>query len=52
MIRVTVWNEFLHERTEEKIKAGYPDGIHTVIAEGLSAHPDLIVRTAASGLFQ
>ena len=28
MIRVTVWNEFQHERTQEKVKEIYPDGIH------------------------
>ena len=25
MIRVTVWNEFQHERTQEKVKEIYPD---------------------------
>ena len=33
MIRVTVWNEFYHERTEDYIRAVYPEGIHGVIAE-------------------
>ena len=28
MIRVTVWNEFVHEREHEEIRAVYPDGIH------------------------
>ena len=32
MIRVTVWNEFQHERTQEKVKEIYPDGIHACIA--------------------
>ena len=32
MARVTVWNEFLHERQEGAAKAVYPDGIHAVIA--------------------
>ena len=32
MIRVTVWNENLHERTIPEIKAVYPDGIHGEIA--------------------
>jgi len=31
-IRVTVWNEYLHERTEANIAAIYPDGIHGCIA--------------------
>jgi trehalose utilization protein len=32
MARVTVWNEFLHEREDETARAIYPDGIHAVIA--------------------
>ena len=32
MARVTVWNEFLHERREDAAKAVYPDGMHAVIA--------------------
>ena len=35
MIRVTVWNEFLHERKDSDTKAVYPDGIHAVIASFL-----------------
>lgn len=46
MIRVTVWNEFQHERTQEKVKEIYPDGIHTCIAKFLGQEEDLSVRTA------
>jgi trehalose utilization protein len=35
--RVTVWNEGRHEKISEKVKAVYPDGIHTAIAQFLSA---------------
>ena len=35
MIRVLVWNEFRHEKTKEAVKAIYPDGMHTVIADFL-----------------
>ena len=35
-IRVTIWNEYLHERSDERVRAIYPDGIHGAIAEGLS----------------
>lgn len=45
-IRVTVWNEFRHEKTHPKVTAIYPEGIHTVIARYLSAQPNLEVRTA------
>lgn len=45
-IKVTVWNEFRHEKTEEKVKELYPNGMHAVIADFLSKNNDLIVRTA------
>lgn len=35
-IRVTVWNEFRHERELDEIRAIYPDGIHQVIANALA----------------
>lgn len=34
-MRVTVWNEFEHEKHNERVIKVYPNGIHTVIAEGL-----------------
>ena len=46
MIRVTVWNEFQHEKNDEKIRAVYPDGIHGAIAEFLGKEADFTVRTA------
>src|SRR5215217_4748805 len=45
-IRVTVWNEYRHEREDERYRSVYPDGIHGAIAEGLGASADLTVRTA------
>ena len=45
MLRVTVWNEFLHERTEENIRAVYPEGIHNCIKEFLQTD-EIEVRTA------
>ena len=33
--RITVWNEFRHERKNPKVTDIYPDGIHTAIADGL-----------------
>jgi trehalose utilization protein len=35
MIRVTIWNEFIHERTKPEVQAIYPRGIHVAIAEGI-----------------
>src|SRR5687767_9437881 len=34
-IRVTVWNEFVHERTSEVVGKIYPNGIHGAIADAL-----------------
>ena len=35
MTRVTVWNEYRQERSDEPVRAIYPNGIHAAIAEGL-----------------
>jgi trehalose utilization protein len=45
-IRVTVWNEGRHEKTNEKIKKIYPDGMHGAIARYLRGCGDFEVRTA------
>ena len=34
-LRVTIWNEFLHERTSDVVKRIYPAGMHAVWAEAL-----------------
>lgn len=46
-IRVTIWNEFRHEKTKEKVKAIYPDGLHAVIKSFLDKTGDMEVRLAA-----
>ena len=46
MIRVTVWNEFRHEKSSPKVAAIYPNGMHETIAEFLRKQPDFEVRTA------
>ena len=38
-IRVTVWNEFRHEKSNSTVGAIYPDGLHKTIADGIAA-PD------------
>ncbi|MBN2501618.1 MAG: ThuA domain-containing protein [Anaerolineales bacterium] len=45
-IKVTVWNEGRHEKEHEEVAKVYPNGIHTVIADGLKAHGFTNVRTA------
>ncbi len=45
-IRVTVWNEFRHEKTEPAIRENYPEGIHGCIKAFLDKYEDLEVRIA------
>lgn len=45
-IRVTVWNEFLHEKKDKEVADIYPDGIHGAIAEGLNAIDGITAGTA------
>ncbi len=45
-IRVTVWNEFRHEKEKDAVKSVYPDGMHEAIAAYLGQRPGLTVGTA------
>jgi trehalose utilization protein len=44
-IRVTVWNEFRHEKQDEAVRSVYPQGIHSAIAASLRDE-GFAVRTA------
>ncbi len=46
-IRVTIWNEFRHEKTNEEAKALYPNGLHACIKESLDKYGEFEVRLAA-----
>ena len=46
MTRVTVWNEFRHEKTNKQVAAIYPQGMHEAIAAHLRRSDDLRVTTA------
>lgn len=46
MIRVTVWNEGIHEKTSNEVAGVYPAGIHGCIKNFLSAAEDMTVQTA------
>ncbi len=35
-IRVTVWNEYRHETSDQHVAQLYPDGIHAAVADGIS----------------
>ena len=45
MIKVTVWNEYVHEKEMENVREIYPNGIHACIADFLKSD-DISVRTA------
>ena len=45
-VRVTVWNEFRHEKSDAHIREVYPEGIHRAIADYLEEQPGLTVQTA------
>ncbi len=45
-IRVTVWNEFRHEKKVDKIAKLYPKGMHGAIADYLNEQPGIQARTA------
>ncbi|MDE7273810.1 MAG: ThuA domain-containing protein [Lachnospiraceae bacterium] len=46
MIKVTVWNENLHEQRQEEVRRIYPRGIHGCIADFLKKDQNIFVRTA------
>ena len=45
-IRVTIWNEFVHERTNPVVAQIYPDGIHATLARALGLDAALCISTA------
>ena len=46
-IRVTVWNEYRHEKKDREIAAIYPKGIHGALADHLNKQAGIVARTAA-----
>ncbi len=46
MLRVTIWNEYRHEKLDPKIAEIYPNGIHGAIAAALGTQADFEIRTA------
>ncbi|MBS1371997.1 MAG: trehalose utilization protein ThuA [Lentisphaeria bacterium] len=45
-LRVTIWNEFRHEKNDEPVRKLYPLGMHRAIADGIAAD-DLEIRLAS-----
>src|SRR5438067_13645189 len=35
-LRLTIWNEYIHEREHDSVRAIYPNGIHAVLADALT----------------
>ncbi|MCL2059308.1 MAG: ThuA domain-containing protein [Oscillospiraceae bacterium] len=46
MIKVLVWCENIQNKTQEDVKAAYPEEMHNTIAEFLRADPNISVSTA------
>lgn len=46
-IRVTIWNEYRHEKTKPSVAALYPNGLHAKIAEFLGECDDIETTLAA-----
>jgi trehalose utilization protein len=44
-LRVTIWNEYRHERNNEEVAKIYPEGLHSTLANALR-EKDFDVRTA------
>ncbi len=46
-LKVTIWNEYLHELEHDVVARIYPHGIHGALRDAvLERHPDALVRTA------
>ena len=44
--KVTIWNEYLHEKENDTVKNLYPDGIHNAIAKGIEPLGNFSIKTA------
>ncbi|TJY41153.1 trehalose utilization protein ThuA [Cohnella pontilimi] len=44
-INVTIWNEYRHEKKNEKVSSVYPQGMHAAIAEGLNVNANVTIAT-------
>jgi len=51
-IQVTIWNEFVHERQHAEVQKIYPQGIHSVIAAGLTGQLGSMVKPHTATLDQ
>ncbi len=45
-IKLTIWNEYRHEKENPLVSAIYPDGIHAALARGIAPLIDVSITTA------
>lgn len=45
-VRVTIWNEFVHEKSSPEVIKHYPEGIHVTLARALQQQDGFTCRTA------
>lgn len=45
-IKLTIWNEFRHEKSNPAVQEVYPDGIHATLAASIAKDAEIAVRTA------
>jgi trehalose utilization protein len=46
LIRITIWNEFRHEKNDQEVIQLYPNGIHEKISQFLSEMNNVAIKTA------
>jgi trehalose utilization protein len=51
-LRVTIWNEFIHELEHESVRRLYPDGMHAVLAEAIQRQLEGSVQLRVATLDQ
>ena len=51
-LRVTIWNEYIHELQSAAVSAIYPEGMHAVWSEAISQHLGVGVRIRVATLEQ
>ncbi|MBD2848548.1 ThuA domain-containing protein [Paenibacillus sp. IB182496] len=44
-LKVTIWNEYRHEQSSDKVREVYPQGIHHAIGEGMGGEFELAYAT-------
>ena len=48
-LKVTIWNEYRHEQSDEEVRKVYPDGLHAPIAAHLCSEGSTVRVATADG---